>query len=100
MPDWLKPYLAAAIRSGLTTGLLTPDGFGPDLPVTGEEAAAMLCCALSLNAQEQSVLSAEEAEAAPTALEIAAQNGFCLTADQIVTRGEAAKLLYLASSFR
>ena len=100
VPDWLKPYLAAAIRSGLTTGLLTPDGFGPDLPVTGEEAAAMLCCALSLNAQEQSVLSAEEAEAAPTALEIAAQNGFCLTADQIVTRGEAAKLLYLASSFR
>ena len=100
VPDWLKPYLAAAIRSGLTTGLLTPDGFGPDLPVTGEEAAAMLCCALSLTAQEQSVLSAEEAEAAPTALEIAGQNGFCLTGDQIVTRGEAAKLLYLASSFR
>ena len=101
-PDWLKPYLAAAIRSGLTAGLNTTDSFSPDLPVTAEEAAAMLCSALGLEPQEQPALSAQEedGEIAMSPLEIAAQNGFDLPAGQTLTRGECAGLLYQACQFQ
>lgn len=97
-PDWLKPYLAAAIRSGLTEDLTTGDSFGPGEPVTAEDAAAMLCSALGLTACEQSVLSPQE-NAAATALEIAMQNGFELTSGQTLTRGDCAQILYQASRF-
>ena len=99
VPDWLKPYLAAAIRSGLTTGLTTTDGFGPDLPVTAEEAAAMLCSALQLEPQEQTVLSSPEGEAF-TPVEVALQNGFDLIPGQTLTRGDCASLLYQTSQYR
>ena len=98
-PDWLKPYLAAAIRSGLTEGLTTADRFGPGEPVTAEEAAAMLCSALDLAAQDRSVLSSQE-EAAATPLEIAVQNGFDLTSGQVITRGDCANMLYQASQLQ
>ena len=97
-PDWLKPYLAAALRSGLTLGPGDADRFWPDLPVTGEEAAGMLCAALNLTAREQSVLSAEAS--ASTALEIAAQNGFDLLSGNNLTRESLAQLLYQASHFQ
>ena len=99
VPDWLKPYLAAAIRSGLTTGLTTADGFGPDLPVTAEEAAAMLCSALQLEPQEQTVLSSPEGEAF-TPVEVALQNGFDLIPGQTLTRSDCASLLYQTSQYR
>ena len=99
VPDWLKPYLAAAIRSGLTTGLTTTDGFGPDLPVTAEEAAAMLCSALQLEPQEQTVLSSPEGEAF-TPVEVALQNGFDLIPGQTLTRSDCASLLYQTSQYR
>lgn len=99
VPDWLKPYLAAAIRSGLTTGLTTADGFGPDLPVTAEEAAAMLCSALQLAPQEQTVLSSPEGEAF-TPVEVALQNGFDLIPGQTLTRSDCASLLYQTSQYR
>ena len=97
-PDWLKPYLAAALRSGLTLETGSGDRFWPDLPVTGEEAAGVLCAALNLTAREQSVLSAEAS--APTALEIAAQNGFDLLSGDNLTRETLAQLLYQASQFQ
>ena len=97
-PDWLKPYLAAAIRSGLTEDLTAGDSFGPGEPVTAEDAAAMLCSALGLTASEQSVLSPQE-NAAATALEIAMQNGFELTSGQTLTRSDCAQILYQASRF-
>ena len=99
VPDWLKPYLAAAIRSGLTTGLTTTDGFGPDLSVTAEEAAAMLCSALQLEPQEQTVLSSPEGEAF-TPVEVALQNGFDLIPGQTLTRSDCASLLYQTSQYR
>ena len=99
VPDWLKPYLAAAIRSGLTAGLTTTDGFGPDLPVTAEEAAAMLCSALQLEPQEQTVLSSPEGEAF-TPVEVALQNGFDLIPGQTLTRSDCASLLYQTSQYR
>ena len=97
-PDWLKPYLAAAIRSGLTEDLTAGDSFSPGEPVTAEDAAAMLCSALGLTACEQSVLSPQE-NAAATALEIAMQNGFELTSGQTLTRSDCAQILYQASRF-
>ena len=98
VPQWLKPYLAAAIRSGLTARLEAADSFGPDQPVSAEEAAAMLCSALNLQCQEQPALSAQEAEAAVTYQEIAAQNGF-LFPSATLTRADAAELLYQASRY-
>lgn len=94
-PDWLKPYLAAALRAGLTLGPTDGDRFWPDLPVTGEEAAQMLCGALALLPQEQSVLLTQEST--PTALEIAVQNGFDMLSEGNLTRGDLAVLLYQAS---
>ena len=58
VPQWLRPYLAAAIRSGLTARLEAADSFGPDQPVSAEEAAAMLCSALGLQCQQRPALSA------------------------------------------
>lgn len=97
-PDWLKPYLAAALRAGLTLPPSDGDRFRPDLPVTVQESASLLCDALGLMPQEQSVLSTQES--APTALEIAAQNGFDMTSTENLTRGDLAILLYQASRFR
>ena len=43
-PDWLKPYLAAAMRSGIVSGYPAGEGveFRPDQSVTAAEAAAMV----------------------------------------------------------
>ena len=98
VPQWLRPYLAAAIRSGLTSRLEAADSFGPDQPVSAEEAAAMLCSALRLQCQEQPALSAQEEEASATYQEIAAQNGFQFPSP-ILTRADAAEILYQASQY-
>ena len=42
VPGWLKPYLAAAVRSGLTAGLSAEETFGAELAITGTEAAVLL----------------------------------------------------------
>lgn len=91
-PAWLRPYLAAAMRSGLTAGW--PDGemFGADQPITGAEAAVMLQNALDLAAVDAEAEAGVPvwAEAAVTTL---AANGIHLTA-QPLTRAEAALALY------
>ena len=98
VPQWLKPYLAAAIRSGLTSRLETADAFEPDAPVSAEDAAAMLCSALKLECQEQPALSAQEETASTGSQEIAAQNGF-LFSSPTLTRADAADILYRASRY-
>ena len=42
IPQWLKPYFAAAMRSGLTEGLPAWENFDCVQPITGAEAAVML----------------------------------------------------------
>ena len=69
---WLKPYLAAAMRSGLTAGWIEEDVFRPDAIITGQEAAAMIQNALEL--EEPMALSSGN-----------------------LTRGEAAQVLYQVS---
>lgn len=98
VPQWLKPYLAAAIRSGLTSRLEAADTFDPDTPVSAEDAAAMLCSALKLECREQPALSAQEETVSTGSQEIAAQNGF-LFSSPTLTRADAADILYQASRY-
>lgn len=72
IPQWLQPYLAAAVRSGLTAGLNDQETFGADTAITGAEAAVMV------------------GNATNKAVETWAEDG-------ILTRGDAAQMLYEVS---
>ena len=95
-PVWLKPYLTAALRSGLLAGWPEAQPFSPEAPITGAQAAVILQNALDLPVSMETV----ELEAAETptweemALHAMAENGLALTADQTLSRAETAKLLY------
>jgi len=104
-PGWLKPYLAAAIRSGLTADLPATDtgSFEADSPVTGAEVAVMLQNALDLTVSQEvldeaEAVAAEEKTEVPawasTSLTAMADNGICLIADATMNRGDVAQLLY------
>ena len=100
IPLWLQPYLAAAVRSGLTAGLPEQEVFGADAPITGAEAAVMLQNALDLRVamQEDMQTAAESASPvwAQTAVNTLSDNGFSLNAETILTRKDAAQILYQA----
>ena len=74
-PAWLRPYLAAALRCGLTVGVEDGD---LDEAISGGEAAAMIQNALDL----------------PDAVAALAENGIILTEDQPMTRAATAETLY------
>ncbi len=103
VPDWLKPYLAAALRSGLIANL--PDAesgsFGASQTVTGGEAAVMLQNAMDLAVSTCTMEGVEDVAAEPTAEDLAvaamAENGIALAAGETLTRGKAAQVLYQAS---
>ena len=65
---WLKPYLAAAMRSGLMTGWVEESSFQPEAVITGPEAAAMIQNALDL--AEPMVLPEENLTRAEAAMAI------------------------------
>ena len=105
IPQWLQPYLAAAVRSGLTADLPDHQTFGAEEFITGAEAAVMLQNALDLaipmpesNAQ---ALSREELVSMPVwaavALSTMEEHGMELSASQVLTREDAALLLYKAA---
>lgn len=96
VPDWLKPYLAAAVRSGLT-GSFDGEAFLPEQPVTSQQAASMLCAALKLEPLEQPALSAQSTL---TPEEIVTQNGLSLPEGSLLTRSDCAELLYQASQLK
>ena len=102
IPLWLQPYLAAAVRSGLTAGLPEQEIFGADTPITGAEAAVMLQNALDLTVpyQEDLEMSVSEDNTVPawaeSSLTALADCGMDLDANAILTRGETAQLLYQA----
>lgn len=73
VPVWLQPYLAAAVRSGLTVGMENPEVFGAEEVITTAEAAVMVANGLDL----QEVFSGD--------------------GTQPVTRAMAAKILYRTS---
>ena len=65
---WLKPYLAAAMRSGLMTGWVKEDSFQENRIITGAEAATMIQNALDL--AEPMALSQENLTRAEAAMAI------------------------------
>ena len=97
-PGWLKPYLAAALRSGITAGWPTGNVFGANDPINGTEAALLMQNALDLTV---TTIAGKDDESdiptwAITAMNAMSDNGIHLTTGQL-TRGEVAKLLYQIS---
>ncbi len=97
-PLWLKPYVAAALRAGLTAGW-PEESFSPETSVTGAEAAVMIQNALELDISQQTLEdSAGDTEGIPVwaavSLTAMAENGVELQGEKRLTRGDAAKLLY------
>jgi len=73
VPVWLQPYLAAAVRSGLTAGLNHPEVFDAGKVITTAEAAVMVANGLDLT------------------------ETFAGSDEQALTRGLAAQILYNTS---
>ena len=96
-PDWVQPYLDAAIRSGLVSGW-QQESFQMEEAVTGAEAAVALQNALDLSAGHEEMVYTEEVPSwAATSLAVMAENGVELEAEAPLTRGEAANVLYQVS---
>ena len=83
-PQWLKPYLAAALRSGIIAGYPAEGGveFRPEQTVTAAEAAKMVQSAVSFAIPTAAMDTPESADPIP------------------LTRAEAAKTLYRVSRLR
>ena len=99
VPGWLKPYLATAMRAGLTAGLpVSKSGeFQPGMPATAAEAAVLLQNALDLASEPLDDTLAVQPVWAADAVSTLAQYGISLPADAYLTRGQTAQLLYQAS---
>ena len=105
VPGWLKPYLAAALRSGLTAELPSAQTgiFGSSETVTGGEVAVMLQSAMDLAVGTCTMDGAPgEAEDAwaQTAIAVMAENGISLSASEGLTRGQVAVILYQVSQMK
>ncbi len=103
-PQWLQPYLAAAIRSGLSAGLPNTDtgNFGADQPITGAEAAVMLQNALDLTITQDAfstygALGGDVPAWAASSLTVLHNNGVTMGANDALTRADAAQVLYQVS---
>jgi len=100
-PQWLQPYLAAALRAGLTAGLPAEESgsFEANRPITGGEAAVMLQNALDLAVTTVVDEGRDDvprwAAVAVTALQ---DHGISTDAMKELTRGDTAKLLYRVST--
>lgn len=99
IPKWLQPYLAAAMRSGITAGLPEQETFGASKVISGAEASVMLQNGLELTASAE--VQSQEADTVPVwaqdALSALKDAGIELDAQSPVTRGMAAQVLYQAS---
>ena len=97
-PNWLQPYLTAALRAGLTAGLPDQEAFGCNEPISGAEAAVMLQNALDLTADRatDSPLDDTIPVWAESSLTTLSENGLELSANEILTRSDTAMLLYQA----
>jgi hypothetical protein len=101
-PAWLKPYLAAAMRSGLLAGIPAADATRTEEPINGAEVAVLLQNALDLSRLSDAadpVSSGEDMapEWAVHAMDVLAEYGIVLDAEKNLTRGDAAQVLYQVS---
>jgi hypothetical protein len=98
-PDWLKPYLTAAMRSGLTAGWPEGNEFRASQAITGAEAAVMLQNALDLAVE---TVAADEAVPvwAQQAVSTLSSHGIKLCASEPLNRGQAAEIMYRVSQLK
>lgn len=97
---WLKPYVAAAMRSGLTAGWPEGNVFGAEEPITGAEAAVMLQNALDLAVSETAAQEGSVPAWAADALLTLASHGIRLEAEKVLTRGDAAEVIYQVAQLK
>ena len=99
IPSWLRPYLAAALRSGITANWPHGEVFGANEPISGMEAALLTQNALDLTVT--AMAGKDEDTAIPswaiTAMTAMADNGLEVSVGPM-TRALAAKLLYKVHS--
>lgn len=95
-PNWLKPYLAAALRSGMTENWPDSQVFGATQPITGAEAALLVQNALDLTATAPAgkETDGELPVWADNAITAMNEIGICLDPQVELTRETAAGLLY------
>lgn len=102
-PAWLRPYLTAALRSGLmdNTPAAQSGSFGAYEAVTGGEAAVMLQNVLDLQVSAAALDVTDGKSDVPTwadaALQTMQENGIALEAGETLTRGQMAMMLYQVS---
>ena len=100
-PQWLQPYLAAAVRSGLLANWQAGEtgGFDAEAPITGREAALILQNAMDLPETVETAAQdgAEALPAAERALAVMNENGFMLEGEIALTRARVAEILYQVS---
>lgn len=99
IPQWLQPYLAAAIRSGLTAGLPWQETFGPEEAITGAEASVLLQNALDLTAAPEAMAQSDVSapDWAQSSLTALSGSGIFLDPQTILTRADVAQVLYQAA---
>ena len=95
IPGWLRPYLAAALQSGITAGWPHGEVFGANEPISGLEAALLTQNALDLSIS--TVAGKDENSEIPAwaadAMQAMTDNGLEIGTGNL-TRGEAARMLY------
>ncbi len=99
-PQWLRPYLGAALRSGLISQWPQEESGNFETAVTGAQAAVAVQSALSLEVKEEVVATFSDdttPDWAMEALAVMGEQGILLGADAPLTRGQCAKLLYAVS---
>ena len=98
MPDWLRPYVVSAFRSGIVNGVKSDAGlvFRGEASLTKAEAAVIVQNILSLPTAGMDTDADElPAWAAPSILAVKSSGIFdCTNAAAPMTRREVAELLY------
>lgn len=95
-PAWLRPYLSAAVRYGLTAGLPEQQVFESGEILSGSEAAVMIQNALALTADTEVFAPENAPDWAKQAMAVLSAWGISLE-DAPLTRAQTADALYRVS---
>ena len=101
-PQWMKPYLTAAMRGGLLSGLPDLQTMDMDAGITGAEAAVMLQNALDLSGSADAAAAVSTGEEllpqwAAEAMSVLETYGISLEAENTLKRADAAEVIYRVS---
>jgi len=101
-PQWMKPYLAAAMRGGLLSGLPDLQTMDMNAGITGAEAAVMLQNALDLSSSADAAATVSTGEEmlpqwAAEAMGVLETYGISLDAENTLKRADAAEVIYRVS---